>query len=209
MAWTGRDIYGLTNAQQNRIPMNEEYLLGKGFLKEVDEELALEGFVAPNERIIVGSHRPYKTFPYDWFVIVKDQNMNDDIGSLDFAYVDQFETFLKICGVDYGRKMTIDDYIHLIRERLAVLPQIIQTAIEDNEQFNKEYDYCRVSLQPREYSINDNYVYCDVFAKHIPAKHKVVFLDSISLSWAQVDSDAEILKEVRNFINRVCKEEPK
>ena len=81
-----------------------------------------------------------------------------------------------------------------------MLPQIIQTAIEGNEQFNKEYDYCRVSLQPREYSINDNYVHCDVFAKHIPDKHKVVFLGSISLSWAQVDSDAEILKEVRNFI---------
>lgn len=94
----------LTNAKQNRIPMNEEYLLSKGFLKEVDEKLALEGFVTPNERIIVGSHRPYKTFPYDWFVIVKDQSLNDDIGSLDFAYVDQFETFLKICGVDYGEK---------------------------------------------------------------------------------------------------------
>ena len=92
------------NVPQNRIPMNEEYLLDRGFLKEVDEELALAGFVTPNERIIVGSHRPYKTFPYDWFVIVKNQSMNDNIGSLDFAYVDQFETFLKLCGVDYEGK---------------------------------------------------------------------------------------------------------
>lgn len=100
----GMSYIDFANVPQNRIPMNEKYLLGKGFLKEVDEDLALEGFVTPNERIIVGSHRPYKTFPYDWFVIVKNQSMNDNIGSLDFAYVDQFETFLKLCGVDYEGK---------------------------------------------------------------------------------------------------------
>lgn len=108
-----------------------------------------------------------------------------------------------------GRKMTIDDYIYHIRVRLAVLPQIIQTAIEGNEQFNKEYNYCRVSLQPKEYSIYDDYVSCDVFVKHISDRHKIVYLDNIFLSWKQVDDDAEILKEVRKFIGRVCKEEPK
>ena len=108
-----------------------------------------------------------------------------------------------------GRKMIIEDCILHIRVRLAVLPQIIRTAIEDNEQFNKEYDYCCVSLQPKEYSINDDYVSCDVFAKHISDRHKIVFLDNIFLSWAQIDNDAEILKEVKNFIGRVCKEEPK
>lgn len=108
-----------------------------------------------------------------------------------------------------GRKMTIEDCIHHIRVRLAVLPQIIQTAIEDNEQFNKEYNYCRVSLQPKEYSIYDDYVSCDVYVKHISDRHKIVYLDSIFLNWAQVDSDAEILKEIRNFIGHICKGEPK
>ena len=54
----GMSYIDFANVPQNRIPMNEKYLLGKGFLKEVDEDLALEGFVSPNERIIVGSHRP-------------------------------------------------------------------------------------------------------------------------------------------------------
>ena len=94
---------GLPNLNEHTL-MTEEYLLNKGFLKEVDNELALEGFVSPNNRIIVGSHHPLKTFPYDWYVIVKKRDMNDDIGTLDFAYVDQFETFLKLCGVDYGEK---------------------------------------------------------------------------------------------------------
>lgn len=92
-----------TSVPQDRIPMTEEYLLSKGFQKEIDEELGLEGFVTPDERIIVGSQHPYKILPYDWNVIVKNWDMND-IGSLDFAYVDQFEAFLKLCGVDYGEK---------------------------------------------------------------------------------------------------------
>ena len=109
-------------------------------------------------------------------------------------------------SVECGGKMTIEDCIHLIRERLTRLPLIIQTAIEDNEQFNKEYDYCRVSLQPKEYGINDDYIACDVFAKHISDRHKIVYLDNIFLSWKQVDNDAEILKEVEKFIEHVCKE---
>lgn len=108
--------------------------------------------------------------------------------------------------VECGRKITIEDCIHLIRARLAALPQIIQTVIEGNKQFNKEYDHCRVSMQPKEFAINDGYIGCDVFARHIPYKRKVVYLDTIFLNWRQVDNDAEILKEVRNFINSVCKE---
>ena len=108
--------------------------------------------------------------------------------------------------VECGRKITIEDCIHLIRARLAALPQIIQTVIEGNKQFNKEYDHCRVSMQPKEFSINDDYIGCYVFARHIPAKRKVVYLGTIFLNWGQIDSDAEILKEVRKFIDRVCKE---
>lgn len=108
-----------------------------------------------------------------------------------------------------GSRMTIKDCIHLIRERAAALSQIIRTIIEGNEQFNKEYYDCRVSIQLDEYSVNDDYIACDVFARYVSTKSNVVYLDSIFLNWTQIDNDAEILKEVRNFIGRVCKAKSK
>lgn len=106
-------------------------------------------------------------------------------------------------------KMAIKDCVRLIRERVYALPQIIRTIIEGNEQFNKEYYDCRVNTQLDKYSINDDYVACDVFARYVSTKSRVVYLDNIFLNWDQVDNDVEILKEVKNFIEHVCKKEPK
>ena len=108
-------------------------------------------------------------------------------------------------SVECGGKMTIEDYIHIIRERLTRLPLIIQTAIEYNKQFNKEYYNCNVSMLPNSYCIDSEYITYDVFARYRPGS-QVVYLDNIYLSWKQVDNDAEILKEIEKFIGRVCKE---
>lgn len=107
-----------------------------------------------------------------------------------------------------GSKMTIKDCVRLIRERVYALPQIIRTIIEGNEQFNKEYYDCRVNTQLDKYSINDDYIACDVFARYRPGS-QVVYLDSIRLTWKQVDNNVEILKQVKKFIKRVCKDTSK
>lgn len=108
-------------------------------------------------------------------------------------------------SVECEGKMTIEDCIHLIRERLTRLPLIIQTAIEYNKQFNKEYYDCNVSMLTNSYCIDREYITYDVFARYRPGS-QVVYLDNIFLSWKQVDNDTEILKEVEKFIKRVCKE---
>lgn len=108
-------------------------------------------------------------------------------------------------SVECGGKMTIEDCIHLIRERLVRLPLIIQIAIAYNKQFNKEYYDCNASMLPNSYCIDSEYITYDVFARYRPGS-QVVYLDNIFLSWKQVDNDAEILKEVEKFIERVCKE---
>lgn len=108
-------------------------------------------------------------------------------------------------SVECGGKMTIEDYIHIIRERLTRLPLIIQTALNYNKQFNEEYYDCNVSMQPASSIINGDYIFYDVFARYRPGS-QVVYLDNIWLSWKQIDDDAEILKEVKKFIGRVCKE---
>ena len=108
-------------------------------------------------------------------------------------------------SVECGGKMTIEDCIHLIRERLVRLPLIIQIAIAYNKQFNKEYYDCNVSVLSNSYCIDSEYITYDVFARYRPGS-QVVYLDNIYLSWKQVDNDAEILKVVGNFIERVCTE---
>lgn len=108
-------------------------------------------------------------------------------------------------SVECEGKMTIEDCIHLIRERLIRLPLIIQAALNYNKQFNEEYCDCNVIMQRASPIIDGDYIFYDVFARYRPGS-QVVYLDNIWLSWKQVDNDAEILKEVEKFIGRVCKE---
>lgn len=79
--------------------MTEEYLLNKGFIKVFNVLLNIDDFVSPNKQITVWNNYTVRQHPYDWYVHVSNQNM-DNIGLLDFAYVDQFETFLKFCGIE-------------------------------------------------------------------------------------------------------------
>lgn len=102
----GMPYIDMTKVLQNlkgRVPMTEEYLVNKGFVKNFDELLSLEDFVSPNKQITVRNYYTNRPSPYDWYVHVDNQSM-DTIGSLDLAYVDEFESFLKLCGVDYGEK---------------------------------------------------------------------------------------------------------
>lgn len=88
-------------------PMNEEYLLSKGFLKGSDDDsdddfdysFDSETFISSNRQIMVQRYQVAKAFPYGWFMLVKNRDM-EDIGSLDFIYVEQFESFLKLCGIE-------------------------------------------------------------------------------------------------------------
>lgn len=78
--------------------MTEEYLLDKGFTKDFVDLLNLEYFVSPNKQISVWRNYPDTPSPYGWSALVhRDDNTR---GSLDIAYVDEFETFLKLCGVE-------------------------------------------------------------------------------------------------------------
>lgn len=97
----GTDDYGEVVILHKAIPtpMTEEYLLDKGFTKVFDDILNIENFVSSNKQIIVWNNYTIRQHPYDWYVHMGNQDM-DTIGSLNFAYVDEFETFLKLCGVE-------------------------------------------------------------------------------------------------------------
>lgn len=82
--------------------MTEEYLLNKGFTKIFNDLLNIEDFVSPNKQIAAWRNYTIRQHPYDWYVHVGNQDL-DTIGSLDFAYVDEFESFLKLCGADYEK----------------------------------------------------------------------------------------------------------
>lgn len=83
-------------------PMTGEYLLGKGFTKQFDETTALTCFYSPNKKISVWLQTPKSSSSY-CYVYVVDSN-NSFRGSLEFTYVNEFEEFLKLCGVAYGEK---------------------------------------------------------------------------------------------------------
>ena len=82
------------------VPMTEEYLLSLGYTKseyELDEETKFICFQSPSKRIEVRCDCTNYPEPYIWWAHVDDQNFQT-IGSLDFAYVNEFNDFLKLCG---------------------------------------------------------------------------------------------------------------
>lgn len=99
----GTDAFGEIKIWHKETPerqlMTEEYLLNKGFTKVFNVLLNIDNFVSPNKQITVWNNYIVRQHPYDWYVHVSNQNM-DNIGLLDFVYVDQFETFLKFCGIE-------------------------------------------------------------------------------------------------------------
>lgn len=89
---------GTPKGTPERQLMTEEYLLDKGFTKDFADLLNLEYFVSPNKQISVWRNYPDTPSPYGWSALVhRDDNTR---GSLDIAYVDEFETFLKLCRVE-------------------------------------------------------------------------------------------------------------
>lgn len=102
----------------------------------------------------------------------------------------------------------IADCIKKIRERIGEIPQIIQTALENNEKFNKEYYGVSTSLSPSGFNIDDDYLIYDVFARYKP-QSQIIYLDNIFLRLDQLDNNDEILKEVTNFVDYNCREENK
>lgn len=94
----GTDAFGEVKIWRKGNLLTKEYLLKKGFLREFDELLNLENFVSPNKQITVWRNRDNAPSLYGWYAIInKDGHTR---GTLDLAYVDQFETFLKLCGVE-------------------------------------------------------------------------------------------------------------
>lgn len=98
----GTDAFGEVKIWRKGTPerqlMTEEYLLDKGFTKDFNDLLNEENFVGPNNQVTVWRNYDNVPSPYDWYVIInKDDNTR---GSLDIAYVDEFETFLKLCRVE-------------------------------------------------------------------------------------------------------------
>lgn len=92
----------LRQATPERQLMTEKYLLDKGFIKDFNDLLNEEYFVGPNNQVTVWRNYDNVPSPYDWYVIINKDDKTR--GSLDIAHVDEFETFLKLCGVDYGEK---------------------------------------------------------------------------------------------------------
>ena len=106
----GTDAFGEVKIWRKGIPkqqlMTEEYLLDKGFIKDFDETTSLTRFDSPNKKISVWFHPPRIQPPYNCYVHIVDyiNNFREIRGSLEIAYVDEFESFLKLCKVDYEEK---------------------------------------------------------------------------------------------------------
>lgn len=87
----------MTNVPERQL-MTEEYLLGKGFTKDFNDLLNEEYFAGPNNQVTVWRNYDNVPSPYVWYAIInKDDNTR---GSMDIAYIDEFETFLKLCRVE-------------------------------------------------------------------------------------------------------------
>ena len=106
----GTDAFGEVKIWRKGIPkqqlMTEEYLLDKGFIKDFDETTSLTRFDSPNKKISVWFHPHRIQPPYNCYVHIVDyiNNFREIRGSLEIAYVDEFESFLKLCKVDYEEK---------------------------------------------------------------------------------------------------------
>lgn len=102
----GTDAFGEVKIWRKGIPkqqlMTEEYLLDKGFIKDFDETTSLTRFDSPNKKISVWFHPHRIQPPYNCYVHIVDyiNNFREIRGSLEIAYVDEFESFLKLCGVE-------------------------------------------------------------------------------------------------------------
>ena len=94
---------GLPNLNEH-ILMTEKYLLDKGFTSCQYTKMGYTEYVSPNKQIIVHHGARVSNKPScSWHVHVSNV-YTDPIGTLDFEYLEEFETFLKLCGVDYGEK---------------------------------------------------------------------------------------------------------
>lgn len=98
----GTDAFGEVAIWRKGTPerqlMTEEYLLGKGFTKDFNDLVNEEYFAGPNNQVTVWRNYDNVPSPYVWYAIInKDDNTR---GSMDIAYIDEFETFLKLCRVE-------------------------------------------------------------------------------------------------------------
>lgn len=96
----GTDNYGKLKISYKATlkPMTEEYLLDKGYSKYLYMD-TIE-YISSNSQIIV-RHGPGVTNrpSCSWHVHVDNYSF-DSIGSLDFEYIEEFESFLKLCGIE-------------------------------------------------------------------------------------------------------------
>lgn len=98
------DLTKVLPNMNEHILMTEEYLLDKGFTSCQYTKMGYTEYVSPNNQIIVQHGARVSNRPScSWHVHVSNV-YTDTIGTLDFEYLDEFETFLKLCGVDYGEK---------------------------------------------------------------------------------------------------------
>lgn len=95
----GLPYIDMTNISQDRIHMTKEYLLDKGF---VTCQNTIARYVTSNKQYIIVRHGASDRPSCNWYVHVDNEDLNT-IGSLDFEYIDEFESFLKLCGVEYGK----------------------------------------------------------------------------------------------------------
>lgn len=97
------DITNISQCFTNRNHIDTSYLFNKGFIEDQNTAIAFVAkYVSSNKQHIIVKCGVSNRSLCNWNVSVYDQYMNI-IGSLDFKYVDEFESFLKLCNVDYGK----------------------------------------------------------------------------------------------------------
>ena len=105
----------------------------------------------------------------------------------------QNKSILNMC-----KKVTIEECIKQIKERVEEIPLIIRKKLDNSKQSKSEYYDSRVRLSPNGVNINDEYLTYDIFARYQP-QSEVVYLDNIFLRLDQLDNDEELVKAINTW----------
>lgn len=97
------------------------------------------------------------------------------------------------------KKVTIEECIKQIKERVEEIPLIIRKKLDNSKQSKSEYYDSRVRLSPNGVNINDEYLTYDIFARYQP-QSEVVYLDNIFLRLDQLDNDEELVKAINTWL---------
>lgn len=95
------DIINILQDPTDRVHMTKEYLIDKGFSAYKDTVRNFTANYVSSGKLISVQYGASNRPSCNWHVHIDNNSFaSDSIGSLDFEYVDEFESFLKLCEIE-------------------------------------------------------------------------------------------------------------